>query len=1144
MSFPVNLQALPTGVLEEVFTPENVRGRSRSALWDGSPAGEKLRLHLGSHRKPRLVLLEKTLRLAQRHVRHSNKPHLHAFFLGSVSVDSDEEGVTITLDRFDLGREQTTGRVPSALLPGDVLVPCLFSSQSESVSDSFVQSEAELHHHFKVLQQFVSSRQTLDLSQLLKVRGHLVCSQQSDAAAFCLSWSAICPSISVDVQPVRAIPIIPTALLRSLTNINRPLHPSSTQQRGFLTMDQTRKLLLLLESDPKASTLPLVGLWLSGVTHVYNPQVWAWCLRFLFSSSLQDRVLSESGYFLLVLFGSTHRAPQFFQCQGLRPGPAAQLNYQLLTALQSVTLHQVASVDGQTLQCELGSDSHSRQMEVFTKAQTSFNRTPPPAASLSVSDQDSGVEDEDLSPRPSPSPHAPAQQTRRVQPSVPELSLLIDSSFITNLQPPASTHRAPPPAPSTGKITTTTSSAPTPTAPYHPLHHLHSTPNSNLQQPCSCCSTHTYDCTPIFSSPRLQAATAPPPSNLHPAAPPPSVLHPAAPPPSVLHPAAPPPSVLHPAAPPPSVLHPAAPPPSSLHPAAPPPSQNHTFPPFRNHLTTAPLSSNHCTTMLSHEPAGPSSTHQPTPPSFSQPTPPLSHTPSSPLSIHHHTPSPSSHYSAPPSTLLLPASSPRTHPPLPWCGDSPSPDPSHPPDPKSPSWLTRPSCVNPCCNQGQGPVQSDTYQLLLHQDQQLRLLQAQVQMLLEAQMKLQSSSQQDPQTTRSTASIAVGTGASLLWGHSDQLLALEETQAPFPSSSPTPCPSFSPSQSSSSRDLSIIKPLGEAEDDGVPGQVSLCSPSRQHSVSGLQSPVLGESVSMYRPADDQQSFYHNLMTQLTSRLQESDSKQEVEADKSKRSSLCVVSDCSQSSQTSQTSQLSSLSKRKQQSPVGDPVVSATLRQLRQLGVDVDEDILTESGRDRLRTVESTSTLASIYPAAVVSRLSVSDPTVSSLFPGGSVDLSLEANAIALRYLSDSQLSRLSLGASTPRPAITSSCDSLLSPSNMSLATRKYMRRYGLFEEEDGEDEEEQEEVRVQEASSRQPLTEALNVKLLPQSQLIRDLRPKMQLLVGDARTNSPTDKENCSSKQTSLIRASSRPTEGSVGNILDLSRLRQLPKLF
>lgn len=145
-----------------------------------------------------------------------------------------------------------------------------------------------------------------------------------------------------------------------------------------------------------------------------------------------------------------------------------------------------------------------------------------------------------------------------------------------------------------------------------------------------------------------------------------------------------------------------------------------------------------------------------------------------------------------------------------------------------------------------------------------------------------------------------------------------------------------------------------------------------------------------------------------------------------------------------------------------------------------------------------------------------------------MDLSLEANAIALRYLSDSQLSRLSLGGHAPCPSPTPSSQSLLSPSNMSVATKKYMRKYGLIEEEDEEEE----------VSARQPLIEAQNVKLLPQSQLIRDLRPKMQLLAGAA------DKENCSSRRPSLLRASSRQTEGSVGNILDLSRLRQLPKLF
>ncbi|KAK2835105.1 hypothetical protein Q5P01_015589 [Channa striata] len=1065
MSFPVNLQALPSDVLEEVFTPENVRVRtsvnsltplgfpkSRSALWDGKPAGEKLHLQLCSHRKPRLVLMEKALRLAQRHVRHTNKPNLHCFFLGLVSIDSDEEGITVTLDRFDPGREQTgsSGRVPSAMLPGDILVPFLFSTQAETTFDPVVQSEAELLHCFKVLQQYVSSRQTLDLSQLLKIRGRVVCSKQSDAALFSLSWSAVCPSVSVEVQPVRAIPIIPTALLRSLTSINQPLQHTSSRQRGFLTMDQTRKLLLLLESDPKASNLPLVGIWLTGVTHIYNPQVWAWCMRFL------------------------------FQLRPPRPSSVRE---------RSVSLYQqVASVDSQTLQCELGSHVPSRQMEVFTKAQSSLNSTSSPAAALpSVSDQDSGVEDEDLSPRPSPSPHAPAQQTRRIQPSVPELSLLIDGSFSSNhngWQEPPSTHRHPPPPsadrksapptrnnnPTTTTNTTSSSSAPT-LAP--PAPHLHSTPNSNLQQPCNCCSAHTYECTTIFSSPGVSPAPVPPPSSFQPATTPPSL---------------------------------------------------HTISAAStNHQTTpsAAPSSTHGTPTFSHHPTLPPSTPQPTPPSFSIPTPPRSNNPSSPSSTQrHHTP--------PPSTLLPHAPSfPSTHPTsIPWCGSSHSLQPAPPAEPIYSPWVPRPSCANKCCNQAGLVVPPDTYQLLLHQDRQLRLLQAQVQMLLEAQGKLQSSSQQvDNQTPRSTASIAVGTGASLFWRDPDQPVPQQDLEDPPPPSSPTPPPS-SPVSPSTLHDPSVIRSAGDVEEnDKVRGQVGPCS-SGQHSFSGLQSPVLGESVSMYRPADDQQSFYQNLMTQLTSRLLESGSRQQVEErDDSRRSSVSAVSDHSRSSQSSQ----SSSSRRKQQSPVKDPVVSATLRQLEQLGVHMDEEVLTESDRNRVRTVESTSTLASINPAAVVSRLSVSDPTVSSLFPGSSVDLSLEANAIALRYLSDSQLSRLSLGAPTLQRAPTSSNDSLLSPRNMSLATRKYMRRYGLIEEEDGEDEEEQEHVKVQEKACRQPLNEANNMNLPPQSQLIRDLRPKMQLLAAEARPNSATDKENCSSGRPSLVRASSRQTEGSSG---------------
>lgn len=42
---------------------------------------------------------------------------------------------------------------------------------------------------------------------------------------------------------------------------------------------------------------------------------------------------------------------------------------------------QVVSVEGQTLQCELGSEDHSRQTEIFREAQASFSRyqrSPPP----------------------------------------------------------------------------------------------------------------------------------------------------------------------------------------------------------------------------------------------------------------------------------------------------------------------------------------------------------------------------------------------------------------------------------------------------------------------------------------------------------------------------------------------------------------------------------------------------------------------------------------------------------------------------------------------------------------------------------------------------------------------------------------------
>jgi hypothetical protein len=65
-----------------------------------------------------------------------------------------------------------------------------------------------------------------------------------------------------------------------------PLGPES----GYLTMDQARKLLPLLPSEPRAADLPLVGVWVSGVGHPRHPAVWAALQRFIHNTRLQDKV--------------------------------------------------------------------------------------------------------------------------------------------------------------------------------------------------------------------------------------------------------------------------------------------------------------------------------------------------------------------------------------------------------------------------------------------------------------------------------------------------------------------------------------------------------------------------------------------------------------------------------------------------------------------------------------------------------------------------------------------------------------------------------------------------------------------------------------------------------------------------------------
>lgn len=1143
---------------------------SKFALWNSTPVGESTCSHLNCHRNPKLLMSEKTLRLAHRHAKQSRRKPFTCFLVGTLGVDEDGKGISLTIERFDPGREVTGGlcKIPSAPLPGDFLIPCTVNAWGSSSGDVIVHNAEDFSLAFKILQENLNSQDSLDPSKLLILRVYISSTENMDNLNFDFHWAAVTVSNTLKYTPVKSVPIIPTALARNLSSHMNIAQVQGTYKSGYLTMDQTRKLLLVLESDPKAYTLPLIGIWLSGISHISNPQVWTCCLRYLYSSSIQERVFSETGSFLIVLYSLVNKDPEFYEC--VLCSGHNELGFQLLTSKEMLHLFQgVEPSDKYPIQFELSSENKNAEMEFFNKISKNISLQSQSQVSSpgkrSVSDHDSGVED-DASPRQFPRPHPVCQKVTEIQPSVPELSIVFDSSFKESV--PTSKH----------VITLDKKKIPSPV--YHPAHSMgpigparsmgpigqppHQIQNSDIGRP-------TFDLRATESPPKQFSSQL---KQRTPALKPCKGMQSPPHQSNCVSAGSQSRTSFESSSSSPSTPCSGTSPNTSTH-------QVGTI--FEKHLTVSdsvqkrgelplngPLAPDSKQTPETPQPPWPnsgfSSPNLRRPVDFQMPLqgPPrclscvcscqihshMQHSPniwqgickisssqtpeiqsnlaqesaqvmfhqniectnsgcnpvyatSSPINLYHYgimeNCSPFGDSVSP--TLRVSSSTDtgntQTHAVCSACVHTPSPKMG--------------------TENGMMGLSPDIYRMLIQQDRQLKLLQAQIQRLLEAQ-SLQSCSTQsitnsgiqsekqlefvamETQSSpglhmKKSVSIAVSTGASLFWNapleKNRESAKQDEVEISNEDINISMNTEKNTSQTSIASSLKAVDIPSFVDSihvvEGGPDQLCASNCSRTTSTELAPNSILGESVSMClkaRPpeerishlvasneqnvdsllssAPDDRKFYQDILGQVNHFLKESSE----ESSSSTKEDL-ISNECASSSKVIKMKQRNSVSNSSLRD--GDSVLTATLKQLRNLGVNFDCPGKTNNAHK----VENASILACINPEAVVPGLnyiSFANVGMSGLTPNVA-DLSMEANAIALKYLSESQLSQLSLSRSSQKSPMDSSIQTLLhsntdkslvgfgliSPSNMSFATKKYMKRYGLLQNSDGSDDDDDEE---------------------------------------------------------------------------------------
>eukprot|EP00743_Colponemidia_sp_Colp-15_P011211 GILK01012474.1.p1 GENE.GILK01012474.1~~GILK01012474.1.p1 ORF type:complete len:845 (+),score=124.51 GILK01012474.1:29-2536(+) len=274
---------------------------TRTVLWDSTPQGEatpfvkpKCTISIPAH-------VTKAIRSFLQEKKSKRTPTSCVLVgnMSSSSARSKHDAVSLTIDRFDIGNESMSFRtssgqlipIPAVSFKDDVNVPVL-----ERVDSSVAIQADEYEALCKHFLQLLKSRSLLPSDYSCFISTMTV---NRLTASLSMHIEQLTPALSLKFVPINTLRLVSTPLSRSFAE-HRATTSASTMRTGYLTLDQYRKGIPLLDTDPMAFDVPVVGIWITSVPALQDLAIYRACIRYLFNESIRERASNGTDSFLLL----------------------------------------------------------------------------------------------------------------------------------------------------------------------------------------------------------------------------------------------------------------------------------------------------------------------------------------------------------------------------------------------------------------------------------------------------------------------------------------------------------------------------------------------------------------------------------------------------------------------------------------------------------------------------------------------------------------------------------------------------------------------------------------------------------------------------------------------------------------------------